>query len=184
MTAPIPTNEPLQLRAGDTWQWNRQDLADNYPAPTWTLKYAFKNATQHFEVTAAADGAFFAATVAMATTAGYTAGKYSWVAWVETATERHEVDRGWLTVLPVYTGTTTLDDRTHARKTLEAIEAVIENRATLDQQKYTIGSRSLDRMPIKDLLEFRDYYRGQVFSQDANERIRNGYGAGRLVAKL
>jgi hypothetical protein len=184
MTAPIANNEPFQLRAGDTWVWNRQDLANDYPAPTWTLKYAFKNAVQHFELTAAADGTFFAASVAMSTTANYVAGKYSWVAWVETASERHEVDRGWLTVLPAFTGTTVLDDRSHARKVLEALEALIEGKATADQMEYTIGSRSLKRIPPADLITWRDKYRGLVFAEDAAERRRNGYGAGRLVAKL
>jgi hypothetical protein len=45
---------------------------------------------------------------------------------------------------------------------LDAIEAVIENRATLDQQEYTIGSRHLKRMTAAELIEFRDKYRGLV----------------------
>mgnify|MGYP001584723131 FL=1 len=185
MTASVPTNEPLQLRIGDTWRWNRQDLAD-YPAPTWTLKYALKNAASHIEITAAADGSAFAVTVAKATTAGYTAGRYRWVAYVGDGTTQTEVDTGWVDVLPSYSAASqvALDDRTHARKALDAIEAVIETRATMDQQEYTIGSRSLKRMDPKELLSWRDYYRAQVFAEENGERRRNGYGAGRLVAKL
>lgn len=173
----IATNEPLELRVGDTWIWQRQDLSADFPATTWTLKYAFKNATQHFEIIAAASGVYFLVNVAMATTAGYVAGHYSWVAWVETATERHEVDDGFVDVLPTFNNATALDDRGHARRMLDAIEAVLERRATKDQEEYTIGQRTLKRMPIKDLLEFRDRYRGEV-------RIEEGLAGSKLVARL
>jgi hypothetical protein len=185
MTAPVPTNEPFQARAGTTWTWQRQNLSD-YPASAWTLKYAFKNAVAHFELTATASGDWYTATIAAATTLGYEPGKYRWVAWVESGMEKYEVDTGWLEVLPPYNQATQAarDDRTHARRTLDAIEAVIENRATVDQMEYTIGNRHLKRMPVADLMKWRDYYRDQVFAEEANERIRNGYGASRLVAKL
>ena len=68
----IPTSEPDSLRIGDTWQWRREDLFD-YPASAWTLIYYFRNATSHFDVTASADGSYFAVTVAKATTAALAA---------------------------------------------------------------------------------------------------------------
>ena len=51
MAASIPTTEPTSLRAGNTWQWRREDLSD-YPASTWTLTYHFRNRTSHFDVVA------------------------------------------------------------------------------------------------------------------------------------
>lgn len=185
MTAPIPTNEPVEARVGDTWVWNRQDLPD-YPAPTWSLKYQFKNATQHFEINATTDGTNFAISVAKATTAGYTAGAYSWVAYVTDGTSQYEVDRGRITVLASYSlaSPAALDDRSHARKVLEALEATIEGKATKDQMEYTIGSRSIKRMSATDLVTWRNHYRAEVFAEDNKERRRNGYNAGRLVARL
>jgi hypothetical protein len=59
------------------------------------------------------------------------------------------------------------DPRSHARKTLDAIEAVVEGRATKDQQAYTIGGRSLQRMPIKDLMYFRGVYRAEVYAEES-----------------
>lgn len=183
MTARIAITEPDKVRAGDTWAWTRQDLAD-YPSSAWTLKYALKNASSAINITATADGSGYAVSVSMASTASHPPGKYRWVAWVESATERFDVDTGWIEVLPKYDTTTALDDRGHARRTLEAIEAVIEGRATLDQQEYTIGSRSLKRMLIKDLIFYRDYYRGQVFAQENAERAANGKGGAQLVVRL
>ena len=53
MAQSIPTTEPTRLRAGDTWQWRREDLSD-YPATAWTLTYWFRNSTDHLDVSAAA----------------------------------------------------------------------------------------------------------------------------------
>lgn len=186
MTAPIPTNEPLEARAGATWAWTKS-LTD-YPASAWTLTYYFKQqgaSGSYFSVAATASGADYAITVAAATTAGYAAGTWSWVAQVSGgSSEVYEIDRGTLEILPKYTASAALDDRSHARICLDAIEAVMENRATQDQQEYAIEGRSLKRMLIADLLRLRDYYRAQVFAENNAERRRNGYKAGRLVAKL
>ncbi len=171
-----PTNEPIEARAGDTWSWRRDDLAD-YPAPTWVLKYRAKNAAGGFEIVAAADGAAHLVTVAAATTAGYTAGIYDWFAWVESGAVKTTVDEGKITVKPDFragTATAALDARTHARKTLEAINAVIEKRATLDQQAYAIAGRSLQRTPLPDLLKLRSQYQIEVKREEAAEAARNG----------
>ena len=176
MTAAIATKEPLQARAGLTWQWRREDLAD-YPAPTWTLIYWFKKtgATQaNFSITATADGAYFAVTVSASTTDAYTAGTYTWAAIVTAGSESFEVDHGALELLPKYSAVANLDDRSHARKTLDAINAVIEGRATLDQQEYAIGNRSLKRMPIADLLMFKSRYEMYVASEVAADRLAQG----------
>lgn len=187
-TSEIPRNEPPEARAGLTWQWRREDLTADYPASAWTLKYWFKKtgATQaNFSIQANADGDNFAVNVLAATTAAYTAGDYTWSAQVTGGTsEAYEIDRGRMKVLARYDAAANLDDRSHARQALEAIEAVLLNRATLDQQEYSIGNRMLKRMPAADLLKFRDYYRGQVATEDMAERARNGQGGNRLVVKL
>lgn len=170
------TNEPIELRAGDTWAWRRDDLTD-YPAPTWVLKYRFKNAAGGFEVVAAADGAAHAVTVAAATTTGYAAGDYDWFAWVESGATKYTVDEGKLTVKPDFrsgSAAVALDGRTHARKVLDAIEAVIEQRASKDQQAYSIAGRSLQRTPLPDLMKLRDRYRLEVKREEAADAARNG----------
>lgn len=184
MTATVPTVEPVELRAGDTWLWERQDLVD-YPAGTWNLKYALKNAASHIEISAAASGVYHRVTVAMATTLGYTAGIYSMVAYVESASERYEVERRSIEVLAAFANAAALDNRSHSRTVLDAIEAVIESRATLDQQEYTIGSRSLKRTPLADLIMLREKYRGLVYTEEQGDLARQGKGGGgRIVMRL
>lgn len=179
MTASIPDNEPDELRAGDTWKWTRS-LGD-YPSVSWTLKYRFKNASGGFEIVATPSGSDYSISVAAATTGGYAAGTYDWVAWVEAGAEKYTVDQGTLVVLPDLRGgsaTSAQDVRGHAQKVLDAIEAVIENRATLDQERYRINDRELWRTPVTELIKLRQRYRAEVQAEKNAERIRNGTGIG------
>jgi hypothetical protein len=177
MTAAIPTVEPQRLRAGDTWQWRREDLAGDYPAAAWTLRYSLKNPDDHVELAAAADGAMFAITVDIATTKSAKPGAYRMVGYVENAgvTQRFPVYEGSVEILPAYANAGVVDDRSHARKVLEAIEAVIENRATKDQEEYSIGHRSLKRTPLADLMDLRARYRTQVLAEEGKATPRVVY---------
>ena len=182
MAADIPTTEPTELNVGDTWKWTKT-LAD-YPASTWTLSYSFKSSVGGFAVAATALGDDHSVTVAYGTTSGYTAGFYSWVASVTNGSERYIVDSGTCTLNPDYragTATAAYDGRSHARIVLDAIEAVIEGRATVDQQEYEIAGRRLKRMAIADLLKFRQHYKAEVAAEINAEKIRNGTGTGRRI---
>ena len=70
------------------------------------------------------------------------------------------------------------DSRTHAQKTLDAIKAVIEKRASLDQQEYSIHGRQLKRMTIDELLKFRVVYEREVANEIVKERLAAGLPAG------
>jgi len=61
--------------------------------------------------------------------------------------------------------------RSHARKVLDAIEAVLENRATSDVSSYTIAGRSLSRIPIDELLRLRSVYKNMVLKEEG--KVRN-----------
>lgn len=185
MAADIPTSEPSELRAGDTWAWTKT-LGD-YPASAWTLKYRFKSAVGGFEITASASGDDYAISVAASTTAGYhsLAGAMSWVAWVEGGTsEKYTVDSGTVVINPDYrngTSTAAFDDRTHAKIVLDAIEAIIEGRATKDQDELEIAGRRLKRTPIPTLLRLRQHYKSEVAAQKNAEAIASGLGTGRKI---
>lgn len=180
MTHPVPTHEPSVLRAGDTWKWRREDLNGDWPAPSWTLKYRFKNQAGGFEITATASGVNFDVVVTAATTAAFVAGDYTWQAWVEGgASEVYTVGEGTLKVLASLragSAGTAQDLRSHARKVLDAIKAVLENRASLDQQSYQIHGRALSRTPIPDLLVLRDRYEEDVASEERAEKLRRRLG--------
>ena len=122
-----PTTEPDLIVAGDTAKWLRS--LDDYPASgSWVLSYTLVSAAQRYTFSATASGADHLVTVAATTTATWVAGTYTWRAQVSKAGEVYTVGTGSLTVRPSFA--TATDGRSHARRTLEAIEAVIEGRAT------------------------------------------------------
>jgi hypothetical protein len=184
MTTEIPTVEPAELVAGDTWTWKRS-LGD-YPAGEWTLTYYFRAVASEFSVVCTADGTDHLATVAASTSAGKKAGRYEWTAVVTSGSSRYTVGRGQALVKPDPASTGAgFDPRSHARKTLEALEAVIEGKATRDQKSYTIGGRALERMPVEEILKFKDHYAQLVAAEEAGERLAAGQpGAARLLARL
>ena len=143
----VPTTEPIALRAGDTWQWRREDLSD-YPASVWTLTYYFRNAASYFNVIAAADGDSFAVSVTAAVTAAYTPGAYDWYALVTDGTERYQVDTGRAEISTDISAAAAYDGRTWARRMLDSVEAALEGRATsgeLDLISATQEQRGITR---------------------------------------
>ena len=179
----IPTLEPTVLCAGDTWKWTKS-LAD-YPATSWTLKYRFKHPTAAgFEVVAAASGSDHAITVSASTSTGYAPGKWTWQSWVEGgSSEKYSIGSGSLQIDPDYrsgVATTAFDDRSHARKTLDAIEAWIESRNP-GVSEYEIAGRRMRYIPIPELLKLRQRYQAEVDAQIAAEAIAAGRSSPRKI---
>lgn len=163
------------LIAGDSLVFT-ESLAD-YPASDgWTLTYRLAPRTAGTAITfsATASGADYSVNVLATTTAAWAAGSYSWAAYVTKAGQRFTVDSGVITISPDPGVVSSLDSRTHAQRVLEAIQAVIEGRATRDQEEYTIGNRSLKRTPLRDLMLLRDRYRAEVNAEAAGRRLLAG----------
>lgn len=179
----ISNIEPSIITAGDTISW-RRSLAD-YPAPTWVLTYALVNAAGKISITAAADGTDHLVSVAAATTAGYTAGTYRWQAYVTNGSQRVTVGSGEVTIKPNFAAATTLDSRSHVKKVLDAIEAVIEGRASIDQEEYTIANRSLKRTPIAELLRLRQHYKTFYVQEQNAEKVAQGlFGKNKIYTRF
>jgi hypothetical protein len=169
----IPTFEPTEFTIGETLKWTKS-LAD-YPASEgYALKFYFRGAGTGFDITATADGDDYSVTVPAATTAEMTAGKYNWQAEISLSGEKFIVDSGEVTVKPslaAINASVTFDGRTTARKILDAIDALLQGKASLDQQEYMIGNRSLKRIPIPDLISLRTHY-AQIVSRERRDDKR------------
>ena len=185
MTAVIPNYEPSEIIAGDYLQWTRS-LPDYLASAGWVLTYTLINATHKITIAATASGADFAVAIANATSAGYTAGVYRWQAAVALAGVTHIVDTGEIRVKPGFAAASTLETRSPAKITLDAIEAEILARAQGGMtQEYTIGSRSLKKCTVPDLIVLRDRYQAIYTSEQNAERVRNGMsGNNRILVRL
>lgn len=112
-----------------------------------------------------ADGKWsFTATIAEA-------GLYQYAITFQNVVGRFLQDSGRVEVLPDPTQAPDRELTTHAERTLAAIEAVLENRASKDQQSYSIAGRSITRIPITELLELRKQYKAEVQSQTTRPKL-------------
>ncbi len=184
MTIPVPVIEPTEIVAGDFVTWTR--TFSDYPAGTWVLTYTFINSTSKFSVTATASGTDHLVSILAATTAAYTAGVYRWQAYATSGVQRITVGSGETTVKANFATQTTIETRSQAKQTYDAIEAEILARASGGMtQEYTIGNRSLKKCPMSDLIVLRDKYRALVLSEQNAERIAAGLGGkNRLLVRI
>lgn len=168
-----PQIEPTAVRAGDTIAWTRS-LSD-YPASAgWVLSYRLINATGKIDITATAAGSDHAVAVTAATSAGWTAGAYSWISYVTKAAERFTIGEGSITVQPNLAAQAGgFDTRTHAAKVLASIEAWLESKDPAVAE-YEIAGRRMKYIPVAELLKMRDAYRLEVNTENAAARSAVG----------
>lgn len=166
---------PDKIGAGLTF--SRLVTKTAYPAPGWVLSIILRGPSA-INLTATASGTQHQLLANAAITADWTPGIYEYTARISDGVDVFELEFGQLTITPdLAAAGEGHDGRSQARRTLDAIEAVIEKRASLDQERYRINNRELYRTPIADLLKLRDVYRLEVRREQASARGKNLFGA-------
>lgn len=189
MTAAIPQVEPLEFRAGDTLHWQRE-LDDYLPGDGWTLKYVAVTTGQQITITATVVGTIYDIFLTSSATAAFNTGRWHWQAYVTRSPggieERYTVSEGdWDIYANLATVTGGVDSRSHAKKVLDALEAMIEGKASIDQQEYTIHGRSLKRLSPAELIQWRSFYKNEYAREVTADRIAQGLGArNKLVTRF
>lgn len=142
-----------------------------YPANVWALVVNLRGPSA-IDIVSVPDGTTHRLRATATATAEWGAGDYWFVARVSNEDgDVIEVESGKIRVDPDLAALGAgYDGSTHAERVLAAIEAVLEKRATQDQQRYTINNRELWRTPIPDLLLLRDRYRAQVKMESKQKR--------------
>ncbi len=183
-SANFPTQVPSELQLGDFWAWKRDDLAADYPLADYALSYEFNlidgSTAANFTLTATESGNEYI--ISTSSTTSYTLGNYNWISYITRSSDsaRVKLEEGYVEIQDNY-ATTSNSVRSHAKKVLDAIEAVIENRASMDQQSMSIAGRSLSRMSITDLMTFRDRYKAEYLKEVKIARIKNGLASGNTI---
>ena len=190
--------EPSQIIIGDTVTWIRRQVqaisVNDSGSPTyinikasegWALKWTSVGKLGVMTISAIADDINpddFKFVIPAATSAAYVAGDYQWQIVATKTTTRYTIAEGIVSLLDNISARTALyDNRSHAKKVLDAIEAVIEGRATQDQMAYQIAGRSLSRTSIPDLLLLRSRYQTEYRDEVNMANIAAGLGTGRKI---
>ena len=167
-------NAPKEITAGFTYEW--QESFSQYPASTYGLTATFILNTYgntRITVTAVASGDSFTLTIPAATSANFTAGNYKLYLFVTLGAAKYLVGNQDV-VIKANPLTATGDTRSHIQKVLDAIEAVLENRATQEYQSMSINGYSITQMSPQELLKLRSYYKNELRKANNIDRINNG----------
>ena len=177
---------PAQIRAGDTISWRddagRDNLGNAITSASWTLTYYLRTntASEGSTVVGTSYGNGWEFTISATTSAGFDAGDWYWQAIATSGSDKVTLGAGQLEVLAAleYSGTPgAFDGRSQAQKDLDAVQAAI--RALIAGgavQQYSIGSRSLTKMRLADLMELESSLKAEVKREQMAELMANGLG--------
>jgi hypothetical protein len=161
MAASVPCHEPKTLTAGDRWQWTRA-LSDYSASDGYTAVYDVVGAAgRPFQIATTGSGTTY--TVDAVGDVTLPAGLYAWaLRVVDSTSKRTTVDRGTFTV-EADTVSVGGDEAL-----LAAIDARIAGRALAsgaDIASYTIGNRSVAKIPLAELTQLRGIVAARVWRQ-------------------
>ena len=174
---------PSEITAGDSISWIDDPTSDNLGNPidssSWTLKYDFRQKdVTNLTVTAVAYGSGWKTTLSKTQSAAYAGGTLYFQAYAESGSDRVTLGSGSVTIKKNISTATNLDEfRSQAEQDLEAVQAAM--RAMISGgavAEYTIGNRSLRKIPMADLLVMESQLKAQVAREKKAESIKNGLG--------
>lgn len=167
--------------AGDTLDFTTS--APDYPASAgWSLVFKLipRTSGSVITITSTASGDDHQCQVGASTTAAWAAGNYSWSSRVTNGTEQYSLEQGSIVIKPDPATATTLDNRSHARKMLENIEAWLESRDPAVAE-YEIAGRKMKYTPPDVLYLLKSRLTAEVAAEDNAARLANGLGTGRKI---
>lgn len=179
-------NVPALIYAGDTVKWNEPATADYSSSTGWAASFALRHATGNdaLNITGVSDGAGgWNFTITATQSAALHVNGHWWQIVVTKAAERYTLGTGSLEVKAnIPAAGNTYDGRTQSQIDLDAIRAEMRARITGGSvQEYTIGNRSLKKMPMTDLIALESKLKADVAREARAERIAKGQDSGRAV---
>lgn len=148
-----------------------------YPAPAWAVSVLLRGPSV-INLEAVAEGSQHRIKADATTTGNWQPGVYWYSMRATRGDDVVEVEQGHITISPdLANAAAGFDGRSQAQVALDAIDAVLGKRATLDQERYRINNRELQRTPIADLIKLRSYYAAQVRNEKAAASGKNLFGA-------
>lgn len=179
-------NVPAIIYAGDTVKWNEPATADYSSAAGWTATFALRHGTGNdaLNITGVADGVGgWNFTITAAQSAGLHVNGHYWQIAVTKDGERYTLGTGKLeTKANIPASGNTYDGRTQSQIDLEAVRAEMRARITGGSvQEYTIGNRSLKKIPMADLIALETKLKADVAREARADRMAKGMNSGRAV---
>lgn len=156
-----------RLTAGFAWDWSVILSALDPAADILTLVIRGPGA---IDIVAEPDGAGFRFSTTADQTGALPPGVYAWQLIISRGgAERLHSDGRVILTADLRTIDAGHDARGFAERMVAMIEAVLENRATIEQRRYQINNRSLERTPVTELMAMLTKFRAMA-AADARKR--------------
>ena len=165
--------------AGDFLAWKRTDLGTDYPPASYGLTYSARlnGGGTAITLTASESGTEYIIEENSTATVNFPVGIYQWSAYITKTADSNRIEIGngtWEVV--ENKAVSTADPEPYEKKVLDAIQAVIQGRASQDQMSYSIAGRSLSRMDPDDLHTWEAVYKAKWLKLKRMQRAREGRG--------
>lgn len=145
-------------------------------AAGWTLA-ALLRGPEALTLTASADGTTYTFAAKGADTATWAPGLYGVSVRAALGDDVEEIYAGQLQVRPDLASVGAgFDPRSDNEQALDAVNAVLQKKASQDQMRYRINNRELWRMPVADLLKLKSMYTAAVRRERARASGRSRFG--------
>ena len=176
---------PSKIFAGDKLEFTESD-GDYKASNGWAMKYVLINASNKItDLVSVASGDDHLFSITSLISAAWVKGTYQWERYAEKSGTIEKLNRGTVVIEPDIIALATYDFRTHARKTLEALEAAIEGRADKAQLSIQMSvrgsSRGLQYLSHDELIRARNYYKILVQQEEQQELIEQGKAPGNKI---
>ena len=181
---PNPFIFPTEFVQGDEFTFRYADSGIYPITDGWTINLSLRGGGTAIDIASTVDGGNYLLEVAPAVTALWAPGKYiaQLYALLAASHKRTTIWEVYVRVLPnLAVAAAGTDQRTHARRTLEAIEATIEGRAGDDILDSQIDNTTFRRLAPDQLLRLHSYYVAKVRSEEAKARALAGLATGRNI---
>ena len=180
-----PTTEPELLVIGDRWVWKRTDIGTDYAPSSYALSYNARllgTGSTTFSITASESGTEYIIEVASSTTSSRTVGVYAWNAYITRSSdsERIALDSGKFDVRDNL-ATSSADQRTHAAKMVDYLEATQESLAQKLTSSYSITDRSNTLRSMDEVSVQLNYYRTVYNRESMKDRAKSGRRTGQNI---
>lgn len=184
----IPTREPDCIVRGDTAKWI-VDPGSDYPPGTWSLQFAFVTASTRVLKSGAdnGDGRFLMHLTPADSLLLATPGLWFYQAKVTDGTDEYTIRKGRLEVIQEFESQASgFDARSHWKKVLDALESVLQGKASKDVLSYSIATRSLAKASWDELRSAYEWYAAKYQAELEKERIAQGRGGrrGRVLVRF
>ena len=184
-SAEYPITEPEVLTLGDRWTWKREDLGTDYPPASYALSYEARlegAGSTSFSINASESGDDYIIEIASATTAGYTAGTYSWALYITRSSdsERLKLDSGKFEIVENL-ATSSADPRSHAGKMVAYLETTLESLAQKLTTAYSVSDRSNTLRSIDEVRTELNYQKTVYNREIQKDRALSGKLTGQNI---